>query len=156
MFRFLGFFLKKDVTEEYETGFSKEETTSNEVERKAQKPARPTRHGGQDVRCGQVGSRREREREREVRGAGGGGVGKPEPLSTSPRAAHAANTCERMSWLQHTLHVAPTAGLRVRRAKSGSHPEPRALQDPRPPRNPALRVTARGEVRMFDWSRRDK
>lgn len=81
MFWFLFFFKKKDVTEEYETGFSKEETTSNEAERKAQKPARPTRHGGQDVRCGQVGSRREREREREVRGAWGGeaGAAKHEP-----------------------------------------------------------------------------
>lgn len=74
MFRFLVFFLKKDVTEEYETGFSKGETMSNEVERKAQKPARPTRHGGQDVRCGKVGSRRERERERcGEPGAGGEG-----------------------------------------------------------------------------------
>lgn len=69
------FFKKKDVTEEYETGFSKGETTSNEVERKAQKPARPTRHGGQDVRCGKVGSRRERERERERCGEPGGGGG---------------------------------------------------------------------------------
>lgn len=78
---FVFFFKKKDVTEEYETGFSKGETTSNEVERKAQKPARPTRHGGQDVRCGQVGSRRERERERGAGGGGGGeaGAAKHEP-----------------------------------------------------------------------------
>lgn len=89
-FGFWFFFLKKDVTEEYETGFSKEETTSNEAERKAQKPARPTRHGGQDVRCGKVGSRRERERERE-RGVGSRGAGAGE----AGAAKHEPTRCAR-------------------------------------------------------------